>query len=83
MTNQMKYFKEHWALFLLGFLFFTAMILGLIYQHNESKLEYSPGQTYYFTLSNVNLDLLGDNITVTYHHNGVKFIREERKNENY
>lgn len=74
----MKYFKQYWALILLGFLYFGTGILLLVHQHNENKLEYHPGEEYNFTFSNVTLDLWGDNVTVIYHYDNIEFIKQDK-----
>lgn len=74
----MKYFKQYWVFILLGIIYLSICILSLIWQHNENELEYRPGETYFLNLSNVNLDLVGDNITVTYQYDNVKFIKTDK-----
>ena len=74
----MKYFKQYWVFILLGILWLPIFVIGIVYQHNEHKLEYRPGETYNFALSNVNLDLLGDNVTVTYQYDNVNFIKTDK-----
>jgi len=74
----MKYFKQYWVFILLGLIWLPICILSLVWQHNENKLEYHPGGEYNFTLSNVTLDLWGDNITVKYHYDNVKFVKMDK-----
>jgi len=44
-------------------------------EHNYDK-QFEPGHTYFFTKSDLNLDLWGDNITVTYHKDNVRIVKE-------
>lgn len=44
-------------------------------EHNYDK-QFQEGHTYFFSESNVNLDIWGDNITITYHEDNVRIIKE-------
>jgi hypothetical protein len=74
----MKYLRQYWFFCVLGIIWLPAIILSLVYQHNEHKLEYRPGEIYNFTLSNITLDLWGDNITVIYHYDNINFVKMDK-----